>query len=89
MTKEELINFINSIDFEIVTCMTLTYIKKKPTRYMDESEKYNSEPKTITFQKDYESLINEKNSWTERRIESLYTELREIREREEKTNGNN
>lgn len=66
MTKEELINFINSIDFEISTCMTLTYIKKTPTRYMDDSERYNAEPKTITFQKDYESLINEKNSWIER-----------------------
>lgn len=35
-------------------------------RDMDDSERYNAEPKTITFQKDYESLINEKNSWIER-----------------------
>ena len=63
MTKEELINFINSIDFEIATNMTLTYIKKTPTRYMDESERYNAEPKTITFQKDFESdsSINSKS----------------------------
>lgn len=86
MTKEELINFINSIDFEITTNMTLTYIKKTPTRYMDESERYNTEPKIITFQKDFESLINEKNSWIDRRIDDLYAGLREIREREEKQN---
>ena len=89
MTKEELINFINSIDFEIATCMTLTYIKKTPTRYMDDSEIYNADPKTITFKKDYESLINEKNSWIERRIDDLYAGLREIREREEKQNEKN
>lgn len=86
MTKQELIDFINSIDFEITTCLSLTYIKKAPTRYMDDSERYNSEPKTITFQKDYESLINEKNSWIERRIDDLYAGLKEIREREEKQN---
>lgn len=46
MTKEELINFINSVDFELVTNMTLTYVKQKPTRYgMSEEDKYNSEPK--------------------------------------------
>lgn len=84
MSKEELINFINSIDFEIVTNMTLTYIKKIPTRYMEETERYNAEPKTITFQKDYEMLINENNNWIERRLDDLYTGMRELKEREEK-----
>ena len=41
------------------------------------------------YQKDYERLINEKNSWIERRIDDLYAGLREIREREEKQNEKN
>ena len=30
MNKEELINFINSIEFELVTNLELTYCKKMP-----------------------------------------------------------
>ena len=84
MTKEELIDFINSINFELAINMTLTFIKEKPTSYMSEDEKYNAEPKTITFQKDYEKLINEKTSWIDRKIDDLYCGLRELKEREEK-----
>ena len=84
MTKDELINFINSIDFEMATNMSLTFIKKKPTRFMSEDEKYDVEPKTITFQKDFEKLIREETGWINRKIEDLYCGLRELKERNEK-----
>ena len=81
MNKEELINFINSIDFELCTNMSFTYFKKKPSQY---SHDYENEPKTITFNKDFEKVIEEHDRWTNNRIEDLYADMREIREKIEK-----
>ena len=47
MNKEELINFINSIEFELVTNLELTYCKKMPksSPYDTEEDRYNMERK--------------------------------------------
>ena len=58
MNKEELLKFIDSIKFEVATNLELTYFKKKPTNdvYRIESDKYYTERKTNTFNKDFEGL---------------------------------
>lgn len=83
MTKEELIKFIKSLDFEIATNLELTYHKKKPANslYCTEEEKYNMERKTITFNKDFESLLNENTSWINRRIDDIYKGLNLLEEK--------
>lgn len=78
MTKEELIAFINSIDFELATNLVLTYIKKKPSRY--DNDDFDSRPKTITLNKDYEILINERINYAERRIDDCCADIRHIEE---------
>lgn len=86
MNKEELINFINSIEFELVTNLELTYCKKMPesSRYNTEEDRYNMERKTITFNKDFESLLNERTNWIDRRIDDLYTGIKNLEERIDK-----
>lgn len=84
MNKEELINFINCIDFKLVTNMSLTYMKEIPSRYMTEEEKCNIQPKTITFQKDYETLINEIRTLVDRKFDYAYERINEL---ERKTNN--
>lgn len=86
MNKEELINFINSIDFELTTNLELTYCKKMPKNlgYSDEKNRYDMERKTITFNKDFESLLNERTSWIDRRIDDLYTGIKNLEERIDK-----
>lgn len=86
MNKEELINFINGIDFELATNFELTYHKKKPknTAYMSEEDRYDIERKTITFNKDFENLLNERMSWVDRKIEDLYRGVQQIEERIDK-----
>ena len=55
MNKEELINFIKGVDFELATNFELTYCKKKPKNlgYLSEEDRYDMERKTITFNKDF------------------------------------
>ena len=88
MTKEELINFISSIDFKLATNMTLTFIKEIPNKYMDEEEKYNIQPKTITFQKDYESLINDVRNLVDRKFEYAYQQINELERKIENDKDN-
>ena len=66
-----------SIDFEKVTDLVLTFYKKVPTRYNCNDEETRQQ--TITLNKDYESLINEKCSWLDRKIDDLYAGLNEVR----------
>ena len=77
MNKEELIKFIESIEFEAATNFVLTYHKKVPKNgfYCNEEDKYNMEAKTITFNKDFEGLLNERATWLERRIDDIYLSL--------------
>lgn len=84
MNKDELIKFIDSIDFELATNLELTYCKKKPnsTSYYFEEDRYDTERKTITFNKDFESLLNERTNWIDRRIDDIYAGLRELQEKE-------
>ena len=86
MNKEELINFINGIDFELATNFELTYYKKKPKNisYISEENGYDIERKTITFNKDFENLLNERMSWIDRKIEDLYRGVQQIEERIDK-----
>lgn len=80
MNKEELINFINGIDFELATNFELTYFKKKPKNlgYLSEEDRYDIERKTITFNKDFENLLNERTNWLDRRIDDLYKGIQQI-----------
>lgn len=77
MSKEELISFIESIDFEYCSNMVLTYCKKKPSEssYIPECDKIDMQQKTITFQKDLEYLINENSNWNRERCERLYQQM--------------
>ena len=86
MNKEELINFINSIDFELVTNLELTYCKKMPesSSCYTEEDRYNMERKTITFNKDFESLLKERTNWIDRRIDDLYTGIKNLEKRIDK-----
>lgn len=83
MNKEELIKFIESIDFELATNLVLTYCKKKPknTPYYSEEDRYDTERKTITFNKDFEHILNEQNNWINRRIDEMFTGIRQLEER--------
>lgn len=83
MNKEELINFIKGVDFELATNFELTYCKKKPKNlgYLSEEDRYDMERKTITFNKDFESLLNERTNWIDRRIDDLYKGIQQIEER--------
>lgn len=83
MNKEELIRFIESIDFELATNLELTYCKIKPknTLYCNEEDKCDMERKTITFNKDFEGLLNERTNWLDRRMDDLYTGLKQLEER--------
>ena len=83
MSKEELLKFIDSIKFEVATNLELTYFKKKPTNdvYTIESDKYDMERKTITFNKDFEGLLNERTNWIDRRIDDLYSGFRDLEQK--------
>ena len=86
MNKEELIRFIESVDFEITTNLELTYCKKKPksTPYYNEEDRYDMEQKTITFNKNFENLLNERMNWVDRRIDDLHAGIRQLEEKVEK-----
>lgn len=91
MNKEELINFINGIDFELATNLEITYCKKKPrnSSYLSGEDRYDMERKTITFNKDFENLLNERTNWIDRRIDDLYKGIQQIEERiKENEKGN-
>ena len=75
MDKEEFINFINSIDFKVIKNFTLTYVKEEQHSPIFNE---NAQPKTITFGKDYEILINEKYCWMDRKIDDLHKELDKV-----------
>lgn len=84
MNKEELINLLNVLDFEEVRSMTLTYYKKKPSKYNYNDEDYN--PKTICVGTDLEKLIIENAEYSRQRDNDIYRELEMIKS--EVTNAN-
>ena len=88
MTKEELIKFIESVEFETATNLVLTYCKKKPknTPYYSEEDRCDMEKKTITFNKDFEHILNEQNNWINRRIDDVYEGIRQLEEKINKEN---
>ncbi len=78
MTKEELIELLNTLNFEEVRCMTLSYYKKKPSKYDYSNEDCN--PKTICIGTDLEKLINEIAEYSRQRDNEIYRELEKIKE---------
>ena len=87
MTKEELIELLNILNFEEVKCMTLSYYKKKPKKTVnswEETEDYN--PKTICIGTDLEKLINENAEYSRQRDNEIYRELDSIKSRLEVNN---
>ena len=78
MSKEEFIKLLDTLEFEELRCATISYYKKKPSKYGGYDEDYN--PKTICIGTDLEKLINEEHSYacnlfeeTMRRINDLET----------------
>jgi hypothetical protein len=76
MSKEEFIKLLDTLDFEELRCATISYYKKKPSKYNYGDEDCN--PKTICIGTDLERLINEEHSYacnlfeeTMRRINDL------------------
>lgn len=82
MSKEELIDFIKSVDFEYCSNLMLTYCKMKPknSMYISDEDKADMQPKTITFQKNIESLINENERWNNEKFDNLYSRINSIEE---------
>jgi hypothetical protein len=62
MSKDEFIKLLETLDFEELRCATISYYKKKPSKYSYENDNYN--PKTICIGTDLEHLINEQHSYT-------------------------
>ena len=80
MTKEELIELLNTLDFEEVKCMTLSYYIKKPKKYIsywEETEYYN--PRTICIGTDLEKIINKNDEYSRQRDNEIYKELDNIK----------
>jgi hypothetical protein len=78
MDKEEFIKLLQTLNFEELRCATISYYKKKPSKYNYNDEDCN--PKTICIGTDLEKLINEEHSYacnlfeeTIRRINDLET----------------
>ena len=81
MNKEELIKLIETLEFEEVRCMTLSYYKKKPKKsyaYYEEAEDIN--PKTITFGTDLEKIISENFNSNRNLINELYREVERLKD---------
>ena len=78
MTKEELIELLNILNFEEVRCMTLSYYKKKPSKYDYSNDECN--PKNMCIGTDLEKLINENAEYSRQRDNDIYRELEKIKE---------
>lgn len=84
MTKEELIELLNTVNFEEVRCMTLSYYKKKPNKYNYSDEDCAS--KTICIGTDLEKLIKENEEYSRLRCNEIYREVEKLKN--EVTNAN-
>ena len=76
MNKEELMKLIETLDFEEVRCMTLSYYKNKPKKaynYYEDNGDFN--PKTIQFGTDLEKIISENYNSNRNCINDLYKEI--------------
>ena len=73
MSKEEFIKLIETLEFEELRCATISYYKKKPSKYGYNDEDYN--PKTICVNTNLESLINEYYENVNNKINNIYREL--------------
>ena len=77
MTKEEFIELINTLNFEELRCATISYYKKKPSKYSYGDEDIN--PKTICIGTNLESLINENARYSNDRDQQLMREIDNLR----------
>lgn len=81
MNKEELLKLIETIEFEEVRCMTLSYYKNKPSKnYSCYESNEDINPKTITFGTDLESLISENFNSNRNCINDLYRKIEELKD---------
>ena len=80
MNKEELIKLIETLEFEEVRCMTLSYYKNKPKNsYSRYGETEDINPKTITFGTDLEKIISENFNSNRNLINELYRKIEQIK----------
>lgn len=78
MSKEQLLKILETLDFEEIKCMTLSYYKKKPSQYNYGDNDCN--PKTICIGTDLEKLINEYRGYQNQEIQEIYRELEKLKE---------
>ena len=83
MNKEELIKLIETLEFEEVRCMTLSYYKKKPRNSCYSCGDEDINPKTITFGTDLERIINQNYEANRNYINDLYKEIQQLKEENE------
>ena len=77
MNKEEFIKLLQTLDFEELRCATISYYKKKPSKYSSYGdEDYN--PKTICIGTDLERLINEEHSYTYNLFEEAMRRIEDL-----------
>ena len=81
MNKEELIKLIETIEFEEVRCMTLSYYKNKPKKSYSRYENVEDiNPKTITFGTDLEKIISENFNSNRNLINDLYRKVERLKD---------
>ncbi len=76
MSKDEFIKLLQTLDFEELRCATISYYKKKPSKYSNYGEDYN--PKTICVGTDLERLINEEHSYACHLFEDAMSRINEL-----------
>ena len=77
MSKEEFIKLLQILDFEELRCATISYCKKKPSKYSGyDDEDYN--PKTICIGKDLERLVSEARSYTYNLFEDVMRRINDL-----------
>ncbi len=80
MNKEELIKLIETLEFEEVRCMTLSYYKNKPKRSCYSYGDEDINPKTITFGTDLEKIISENFNSNRDLINEVYREVERLKD---------
>lgn len=81
MTKEELIELINSIDMKVVTGFVLNYRKEKPSVYSTYNE--DTEEKTISFNRNLEEMFKNQFDYLDSRISRAQETIEEVIKRDD------
>ena len=81
MTKEELVELINSIDMKVVTGFVLNYRKEKPSIYSAYNE--DTEEKTISFNRNLEETFKNQFDYLDSRISRTQETIEEVIKRDD------